>query len=276
MPGSAERAGVTAGETLTVELPTGAAVAYTDTGGDHPALLLGHGFLLDHTMFDAQAAALRDSCRVITWDARGFGATRDSGAPFTYWDQAEDALALLTELGIDQAVVGGMSQGGFIAMRATLLAPERVRALVLIDTQAGGEDPDVAPLYEAMHTSWVTDGATDDLARTALGLVLSDDPAILGAWLPRVLARPKDALTAPFRCLMDRDDITPRLSEISAPALVIHGTADGSIPVEKAQALVDGLPNARPLVLVEGGAHASNVTHPDVVNAALIDFLAGL
>src|ERR1700716_2361705 len=196
---------MTAGETLTAELPTGAAVAYTDTGGDHPALLLGHGFLLDHTMFDAQVVALRDSWRVITWDARGFGETRDSSPPFTYWDQAEDALALLTELGIDQAVVGGMSQGGFIAMRVMLLAPERVRALVLIDTQAGGEGPA---------------GPTHELARTALGLVLSDDPAILGAWLQRVLARPKDVLTAPFRCLMDRDDITPRLGEISGPSLV--------------------------------------------------------
>ena len=84
-------------------------------------------------MFDSQVAALSDKFRVITWDERGFGDTEYDGKPFTYWDSANDCLALMTHLGVETAVLGGMSQGGFLSLRAALTAPERVRALVLID-----------------------------------------------------------------------------------------------------------------------------------------------
>ena len=257
-------------------LPTGPTVAYTDSGGHGPALLLSHGFLLDHTMFDAQVEAFGDTWRVIAWDERGHGETTGGPDRYTYWDTAADALALLDHLGVETAVLGGMSQGGFLSLRAALIAPSRVRALILIDTQAGTENPEVAPLYEAMHDQWVTDGAGDDLARSALSIVMSDDPELLDIWAARTRARPKEALTAPFRCLMDRDAITDRLGEITAPVLVIHGTADGAIPIERAEELVELLPAAHPLVAVEGGAHASNMTHPREVNAAMAAFLGAL
>jgi pimeloyl-ACP methyl ester carboxylesterase len=79
-----------------------------------------------------------------------------------------------------------------------------------------------------------------------------------------------------MRTLLTRDDLTDRLGEITCPALVVHGDADAAIPVEKAQALVEGLPGAVPLVLVSGGGHAANLTHPEPVNAALRTFLDGL
>src|SRR5689334_1302414 len=100
---------------------------YEDSGGSGPPLLLGHGFLMDHTMFDGQVAALAPAYRVIRWDARGFGRTEWDGQPFSYWDLAKDALALLDHLGVERALLGGMSQGGFLSLRAALLAPERVR-----------------------------------------------------------------------------------------------------------------------------------------------------
>lgn len=85
----------------------GTSIAYVDHGGSGPAIILSHGFLMDHTMFDAQVAALSPTYRVITWDERGFGETRSTGE-FSYWDSANDALALLDHLGIDKAIVGGM------------------------------------------------------------------------------------------------------------------------------------------------------------------------
>ena len=123
----------------------GAEIAYDDTGGDGPAVILAHGFLMDRSMFDPQVEALRSDYRMITWDERGFGDTQYDGEPFSYWDSANDCLGLLDHLGIDRAVVGGMSQGGFISLRVALTAPERVRGLILLDTQAGVEDPEVDP-----------------------------------------------------------------------------------------------------------------------------------
>ena len=110
-------------------------------------MILSHGFLMDREMFVHQVDALAGEFRVITWDERGFGETESDGKPFTYWDSAKDCLGLLDHLDIDRAVLGGMSQGGFLSLRAALLAPERVRALVLIDTQAGVEDPERLPAY---------------------------------------------------------------------------------------------------------------------------------
>ena len=129
----------------------GQRINYEDSGGDGPPVILAHGFLMDHEMFAPQVAALSPEFRVITWDERGFGETEFDGRPFTYWDSAADCLGLLDHLGIDRAVVGGMSQGGFLSLRAALPSPERIRALVLIDTQAGVEDPQRLPAYRQMQ-----------------------------------------------------------------------------------------------------------------------------
>src|SRR5580704_2373745 len=136
----------------------GQRLRFDDSGGDGPPVILSHGFLMDREMFAPQIAAFAPEFRVITWDERGFGETEFDGEPFTYWDSARDCLGLLDHLEIDRAVVGGMSQGGFLSLRTALLAPERVRALVLIDTQAGVEDPAVAPSYEQMEEIWLAQG----------------------------------------------------------------------------------------------------------------------
>jgi len=98
----------------------GATLAYDDTGGDGPVVVLCHGFLMDRTMFADQVAVLRDAYRVITWDERGFGDTVYDQQPFTFWDSAQDCLGLIDQLGVERAVFGGMSQGGFIALRIAL------------------------------------------------------------------------------------------------------------------------------------------------------------
>ena len=67
-------------------------------------------------------------------------------------------LALLDHLGVERAVLAGMSQGGFLWLRAALTAPDRVRALVLIDSQAGLEDPAWRRAYEQMHQVWLEHG----------------------------------------------------------------------------------------------------------------------
>jgi pimeloyl-ACP methyl ester carboxylesterase len=254
----------------------GQRIRYDDSGGNGPAVILAHGFLMDRTMFEPQIAALAGEFRVITWDERGFGDTDFDGKPFTYWDSAQDCLGLLDRLGIEQAVVGGMSQGGFLSLRAALLAPERVRALVLIDTQAGAEDPERLPQYRQMQQTWLQAGPVDELTSTIANLILGDaelNEKWIAKW--RTLDRER-SMKAPGDCLLDRDDITDRLGEISCPAIVFHGTADASIEMERAEILCKGLPACRGIVRVEGAPHAANLTHPDQVNGPLLEFLRSL
>jgi 3-oxoadipate enol-lactonase len=254
-----------------VTLPTGATVGVTDSGGDGPVIVFSHGLLMNHTMFASQAAALRDGYRVVTWDQRGHGEAEHDG-DWSYWESADDVLALLDHLGVEQAVLAGMSQGGFLSLRATLRAPQRVRALVLIDTQAGVEEAAMVPLYEGMAAAWAADGPSQqtlDFAAVAILGPGADDES----WKEHWASLPNHRAPQNMHPLITRDDLSDRLGEITCPTLVVHGDADASIPVEKAQALVDGLPAAAPLVLVPGAGHAANLTHPEVVNPALRAFL---
>lgn len=250
----------------------GTDIHYADTGGDKPAIVLSHGILMDHSMFDRQVAALAGDYRVITWDERGHGGTATAGA-FTYWDSARDVLALLDHLGVDAAVLGGMSQGGFLSLRAALLEPDRVRALILIDTQAGLEDPVNADSYQQLHEIWMEQGPAP--VQEVVSTI------ILGAgdwsdWYAKWAAVDPDQFSLAFGALMERDDLTSRLGEIQCPALVIHGTADAAIPMAKAEALRAGLGGKTTLAVIEDGTHAANVSHPDAVNTAMLNFLQTL
>ncbi len=245
-------------------------IYFEDTGGDGPAVIFSHGFLMDHEMFDPQVASLSDF-RCITWDERGFGQTEAQG-PFTYWDSADDALALLTHLGIDSAFFVGMSQGGFISLRAAVRSPERVRGLGLIDTDAGVEPEDTKPAYEALNTEWVTNGPSDAIAGVVAGIIMSPGYDH-SAWVAKWKAAPKETMLEPFRTLMDRDDLWDQVPHVLAPAIVFHGEVDASIAMESAERLAKELPNCEELVRIPGAGHASNLSHPDAVNGPLREFL---
>ena len=70
-------------------LINGVNIYYEDTGSNLPAVVLSHGFLMDHEMFAPQVAALKSTHRVITWDERGFGGTLATDE-FTYWDRLDE------------------------------------------------------------------------------------------------------------------------------------------------------------------------------------------
>ena len=251
-------------------------IHYEDTGGTLGPVVLAHGILMDSHMFAPQIETAGAGYRLITWDARCHGETESTDDPFTYWDLADDLKGLLDHLGIEKAVIGGMSQGGFVALRFALRYPERVSALLLIDTQAGTEDPDKAATYEVMLDVWEADGLNDQLAETIAAIVLGNKWVGRGPWIAKWRQIPRSLLRQMFRTLVGREDIHGRLGEIKAPALVIHGTADAAIEVEVAQRLCSGLANSRPMVTVEGGGHASNLTHPKLVNLAVQQFLGEL
>lgn len=255
-----------------VTLPTGATVSYEESGSG-PAVVLSHGILMNGSMFEPQVAALRDAYRVITWDERGAGLAEHGGA-WTYWDSARDVLALMDHLGLETAVLGGMSQGGFLSLRAALLAPERVRALVLIDTQAGPEDPEGAGLYQGLADSWAAGGADAGTLELVAGIILG--PADHVPWINLWEQMPAHRAPQLVRTLVGREDITDRLGEIRCPALVVHGSDDAAIPLAKAEALAEGLVGASAVVVVEGAGHAANLSHPEPVNAAIRTFLDAL
>lgn len=254
----------------------GQRIHYEDSGGTGMPVVLGHGFLMDGDMFLPQVRALAPRYRVITWDARGHGRTKATEDPFTYWDLARDLASLLDHLGVERAVVGGMSQGGFVALRFALEYPDRVRGLVLIDTQSGQEDPEKGEQYDLMHEVWVGSGPSDQLLSMVAAIIIGNEAPESPAWIDKWRVREPRALTQIYRTLMDRDDITDRLGEITVPALVIHGIEDVAIDMPLAEKLCQNLSGCRGVVKIEGAGHASNLTHPRPANRALEDFLGSL
>src|SRR5258708_5014854 len=105
-----------------------------DEAGRGPAIVFSHGTMMDRSMFRPQLDALSRSFRVIAFDHRA--RTANWRGPYSLDDLASDCLALLDALGIERCVLGGMSMGGFMALRLALRHPERLNAMILIDSMA--------------------------------------------------------------------------------------------------------------------------------------------
>jgi len=257
--------------TSTVTLPGGQEVGYTDHGGDGPVVVLLHSYLMDGRMFAPQLAAFGDRFRCVTIDERGHGATPATG-PFDYWDVARDVLGVLDHLGIGRAAVVGTSQGGFVALRLALTAPDRIAAIAVLGTSAVAEDPAVAEGYRQMTAAWVASDAPETIVDGVAKICLGDFDA--SEWTARWRTYPAERLTLTINALVGRDSVLERAGEIGCPALVLHGTADLAYPAERAKELASALPAAEPLVLVEGGAHFLSLSHAAEVEPHLTGFLS--
>jgi 3-oxoadipate enol-lactonase len=243
--------------------------------GEGPPVLLIHGLLFDSRQFEPQVRALRDRYRVITPDCRNHGRSEFREADYTQWDLMEDQIALLDHLGIERAIWGGVSMGGFQSLRAALRHPERVAALIMIDSQAGPEAPEAAPMYESAAEVAKASGWNPDISQLAGAMLFgaSASDKVKRPWLEWWESQPTSSAPSLIQAVTRRDDVTERLREIDVPAVVIHGEEDVAIEMHRAEALADGLPNLIEFVRVPRGGHSSTLEQPDVVTAAVERFL---
>ncbi len=247
---------------------------YEDTGGDGPVLVFSHGLLMNREMFAPQIEKLRQTYRCISWDQRGFGQTGPVDRAFTYWTSAQDMLSLLSALNIEKAILAGLSQGGFLSMRAALLAPERVSALVLLATRSGIDDDQTIDNFRALSAEWANNGSVNVqgmLEKVLLGPDVNPEP-----WVTNWCAMGRDDMSHPLDTLIGRDDITPKLKSLVCPAIVIHGTDDIAIEIRHGEQLADGLPACREFRAIKGAGHAVNLARPDEVTGIIDGFLADI
>jgi pimeloyl-ACP methyl ester carboxylesterase len=244
---------------------------FKDTAGNGPVVAFSHGNLMNRQMWAPQVEALRGEFRCVVWDERLHGRTKDDGGLYTYWDSADDLLGLLDHLGVEQATLAGHSQGGFLSLRAALRAPERVKALVLIDTAAVAWPREVLAQMSGIRDGF-RDGGPDAVAPVLLDILLGK-PEIHEHWLQAWREQPQQRLADAVTVLMGVDDISARLGEITQPTLIVHGEADQSIPLPLGQMLRDRLPGASDLIAIPGAGHTPSLTHPDQVNGPLAAFL---
>jgi pimeloyl-ACP methyl ester carboxylesterase len=161
-------------------------------------------------------------------------------------------------------------------MRAALTAPDRVLALILIDTQAGPENPDLMPGYEMMMDAWTAEpGAPPPEIADGVAHIILGDYAGADAWKAKWGAMEHAKLRQVFSTLAGREDLHDRLAEIHVPALVVHAEDDIAIEMAMAERLAAGLPQGE-LAPVSRGGHAANLANPGEVNPHIERFLAKL
>jgi pimeloyl-ACP methyl ester carboxylesterase len=248
---------------------------YYEDVGEGPPVLLIHGLLFDASQLEPQVRALKDRYRFITPDVRNHSRSEFRAEEYTLWDLMEDQIALLDHLGIERPTWGGVSTGGFLSLRAALKHPERVGGMVLIDTQGGPESVDMGSMYDAAAAAVIESGWTDDIMGLATGMLFgaSASEELKAEWVEKWHSWPQHSAKELIGVVTGREDITDRLGEIDAPAIVIHGEEDVAIPMERAEQLAAGLPNVVEFVVVPKGGHTSTLEQPEFVTAAVERFL---
>ncbi|SEP52712.1 alpha/beta fold hydrolase [Amycolatopsis saalfeldensis] len=254
----------------TVTVNGGQPVHFVDYGGDGPPVVLLHSFLMDIDMWEPQVEAFGAEYRLIAIDERGQGGT-PADADFDYWDVARDVVGVMDHLGVERAAVVGTSQGGFIGLRMALLAPERVTSLAVLGTSAEPEAEGTAAVYRQLIGAWLQTGP-EPLVDGVATFCLGDYEA--SSWKAKWRGVTGEQFQRIMTTLISRDSVLERVGEITAPVLVLHGSADSEYPIARAESLVAALPNAEPLVTIVNGAHFLSLSHAAEINPHLKEFLA--
>jgi pimeloyl-ACP methyl ester carboxylesterase len=254
----------------------GVEIAYIDIGVG-PVVLLLHGFPFDKSMWADQIAALTAAgFRVVVPDLRGLGETKAAGEISTMDDMARDAAALLDHLQIEEAVVCGLSMGGYVAFEFVHLFPARVRSLVLAGTRAPADNEQEKAGREQQVQTMLRAGMVPISIATLPKLLAertrAEKPGVVKEVRRMITqADPKGAATAQ-RGMTARRDYTDDLPKIKGPALIIVGREDRIRPVTDAEFMHERIPNSR-LVIIEDAAHMTNLEQQEVFNDALVSFL---
>jgi pimeloyl-ACP methyl ester carboxylesterase len=233
-------------------------------------------------MFAPQIQVLRSTYRCISWDQRGHGGTAtDRLYPFDFYDSAQDLADLLQALKIKNAVLVGMSQGGFLTLRygLTNLGAGIVRGLILIDTEADLMPAGDVTNNDLLLQGWTKGGYNSTLADAIADQIIGPAPSGFGStrqfWQTKWGKTTFPNLIQSFDALTTRDNVTVPLGAIKWPALVIHGELDKTIKWKQGQAMANGLANAQ-FHLIPGAGHASCLTFPNLVNPLIQSFLQQL
>ncbi|HEV7827177.1 MAG TPA: alpha/beta hydrolase [Mycobacteriales bacterium] len=254
-------------------------VHHADAGQGLPLVLL-HGFPLSSAMWEPQRRALAAVCRVITPDQRGFGRSPLGDDPPSLEYAADDLAVLLDRLGLDRVVLGGLSMGGYVAMRFSARYPDRVAGLVLADTKATADPPEVRDRREQVARRMLEPGGAEAVATELVpGIVghttREQRPEVLRHLGYLVRAAPAESIAWGSRAMAARPDSLDVLATMSVPALVVVGEEDEFTPASDAEAMVDVLPDAR-LVTIPRAGHMSSLEEPEAFDAAVRDFVTGL
>lgn len=241
-----------------------------------PTLLLVHGFPHDRALWAPQMHALSGTYQCVAVDLRGFG--ESSGAPPYSIDQyADDLAALLDAIGVERAVVAGLSMGSYIAFAMWRRHAHRVQAFVLVGTRPGADSDAVRARRSEIVTLVRAGGVSAlpaKLAAAQLGAsTRARQPELESAVLAMARRASEGGVLGALDAMMARPDSTNTLASITVPTLVLVGDEDILAPPVEAEQVHALVPGSR-LDVIRGAGHLSNMERPAAFNAAVSAFAA--
>jgi pimeloyl-ACP methyl ester carboxylesterase len=236
--------------------------------GTGPVVLLGHGYGSTHHMWDDQHRALADRWRVVSWDMRGHGETDSPSDPKQYSAAliVADMRALLQHLGVERAIIGGLSLGGYVSLAFALAHPEMTQALVICDSGPGYRNAEA-------RAQWNQRAQERAASLESKGL---DALTRRSKETQQAVHRSAQGLAHAARGMLSQEgsQVIDGLASIRVPTLVIVGDQDQPF-VAPSEYMAKKIAGAR-LAVIPGAGHSSNLDQPEIFNRVLREFLTTL
>ena len=257
----------------------GISMAYDDEGSGEAVLLI-HGFPLCRKMWHPQFNALPAAgFRLIAPDLRGFGESDAPDGPYSIDLFADDLVALLDHLGIEKAVVGGMSMGGYVLFNLLERYPRRLSGACFITTRAHADDAagKAQRLQLAQEVmKFGPDVIVDSFEQLLFaGESLIERPKLVGEVYGWMTGTDSRGLAGGLLAMRERKDYTDLLTSFQIPALAIGAEEDRAAPPEKAREIASGIPGCR-LCFIPRAGHMANLENPGAFNDCLLEFLRSI
>ncbi|MGA8857795.1 MAG: alpha/beta fold hydrolase [Candidatus Bathyarchaeia archaeon] len=255
----------------------GAEIFYIEVGISKAApIVLTHGFPFSHEMWAPQIEVLQKQFRVIAYDLRGHGKSGVGDGQYTLEFFVDDLLGLLDHLKIERAVLCGLSMGGYIALRAVERNPERVRGLILADTQAKADSNEAklkrATAIKSVKANGVKAYAEGFLKSVFAPQTFTNNKAAVEKIRRIIEANSPLGICGALLALASRTETTEALYSIKVPTLILVGEHDALTPPSASQEMHNKIPNSE-IHVIPNAAHLSNLESSEEFNKHLSDFL---
>ncbi|HEX4183144.1 MAG TPA: alpha/beta fold hydrolase [Caulobacteraceae bacterium] len=239
---------------------------YYEVHGEGPVILLSHGYSATSQMWRGQIEPLSKSHKLVTWDMRGHGQSDypEDLAAYSEAATVADMAALLDTVGAEKAVIGGLSLGGYMSLAFHRAHPDRVSALLIIDTGPGYRNDEARDGWNqnALRTA-------DRYEREGLGRQAEASPEVRMSQ-----HRNAEGLARAARGMLTQRDaeVINSLPTIAVPAIVVVG-ADDKPFLNAADYMAAKIPGAKKVVIPNAG-HSANIDQPEAFSRAIVEFLA--
>jgi 3-oxoadipate enol-lactonase len=251
---------------------------YEKHGNGKETIMLSHGLLWSGKMFEKQVEHFSKTYTVLTYDHRGQGQSEVTDGGYGMDSLYEDAVQLIEKLNLGPVHFGGLSMGGFVAMRLASRRPDLLKSCILMETSA--LDEPFKSKYTTLNTIVKLLGVTvvtKPVMKIMFGNTFLYDPDRIEErkkWIAE-LQKNKKSIVKAVEGVISRKGVEDELENVKCPTLILVGTEDKATIPAKAEFIHKNVPQSK-LIYIQNAGHSASVEEPEAYNKAIGEFLMSL